>query len=245
MRKHLLMILPAVLAVSGLIACDVPDDGFSELEGTIMIPNSLVPLVVQPSNVGAGSDCDPEADKGWGETTSIGDIVPTLYVGLYKRPIEPLQDNLFVDVDETTWRQGCGEIDDDNDPVTPTVHREGSCPIGGSTATYQQTTTGSNGGAIFTFEALQLPKRTVYLMAWLDNRCAADNEASANLVWDIAGPPGPLDKVGENAVDDGAAFDENDIGIVTPLEVKIGGGSNKLDDVLVLNSALNLSSLGL
>ena len=239
MRKHLQMILPAAIAFTALLACDVPDDGFAELKGEILVPNEFLGLVVQPDDVDGGSDCNPETEKGWGEAVAVGDIVPTVYVGLYPRPIEPLQDNLFSEADETTWRQGCGEIDDDDDPITPTVSRDGSCPIGGTTAVYQQTVAGSSGGAVFTFEALQLPKGTAYLMAWLDNRCAADNAPSANLVWDMAGPPGPLDSTGE------PEEDENDIAIAIPLEVNIGSGGNSLDDVLVLDSALNLNSLGL
>lgn len=236
MRKHLQMILPAAVGAMALIACDVPDDGFAELKGEIQIPGTLLSMVVQPGD--ATSDCDPEVDKGWGDSTPIGDIVPTVYVGLYPRPIEPLQDNIFSEGDESTWRQGCGDIDADDNPVTPPVHAEGACPIGGTTAVYQQTVAGTNGYASFTFEALQLPTGTAYLMAWLDNRCAPDNSTTSNLVWDMSGPPGPVDADGDETLDD-----ENDITIVTPLEVRIGSGSNSLDDPLVLNSALNQSSL--
>lgn len=237
MRMHLQKILP-LFAGLALVACEIPGDGFSELKGTIQIPGTLLPLVVQPADMDPAApdpDCDIEGN-GWGSDPSLGDITPTLYVGLYTRPIKPLDRALYSSADDDNWRQGCGDIDADEDPITPPVHNEASCPIGGTTATYVQTIAGTSGGAVFEFNALQLPTGDAFLIAWLDNKCADNNGPTANLVWDIGGPPGPRDA--EGAKEDG---DDNDITIVEAIPVSIGEGGNRLDDTLVLNSALNLA----
>ena len=57
--------LPGVIAIAALAACDIPDDGYNELKGEILIPTAHLPLVVQPAD--EGSDCNPETEKGWGE----------------------------------------------------------------------------------------------------------------------------------------------------------------------------------
>jgi hypothetical protein len=239
MRMQLQTLLPAVLAAAALVACDIPDDGLSELKGEIQIPGTLLPLVVMPGD--AGADCAGEP-AGWADNPVIGDTTPTLYVGLYNKPIDPLNGD-FNPVDENAWYKGCGMIDEDDDPVTPPVAHDESCPIGGTTATYVQTIAGTNGGAVFEYEALQLPKGTAYLIAWLDNKCAADNEPSANLVWDIGGPPGPLDDKGNEPGDDPEPdADENDLMNYPALEVHIGSGGNSIDPI-VLNSALRASML--
>lgn len=242
MRMRLQILLPATIAAAALAACDIPDDGTAELKGTIQIPGTLLPLVIMPSDVGGGSDCAADAET-WDDDPAIGDVTPTVFVGLYKKPIDPLNGD-FNPVDENAWYKGCGMIDEDDDPVTPAIPHDESCPIGGTTATYVQTIAGTNGGAVFEFEALQLPSGTAYLIAWLDNKCAADNETSANLVWDLGGPPGPLDEKGNEPDDpvDPADPDENDLMNYPPLEVDIGSGSNSVDTI-VLNSALTASQL--
>ena len=233
MRMQLQIILPAIIAATALAACDIPDDGLAELKGTIEIPTAMLSLVVMPGD--AGSDCTGEPET-WGDDPVIGDTTPTLYVGLYKQPVDPLNDN-FNPTDETAWFNGCGDIDEDDNPVTPPIHHDESCPIGGTTATYVQTVAGSNGGAVFEFEALQLRTGTAYLLAWLDNKCADDNAPSANLVWQLGNPPGPLDDEGEET-----DTDENDLANYPALEVNIGSGGNSIDPI-VLNSALRASML--
>lgn len=239
MRMHLHKILSLAAGLT-LVACDIPDDGFAELSGTIQIPGTLLPLVVMPD--GTDSDCDVEAE-GWGDSLDIGDTTPTLYVGLYKNPLDPLSTSVNA-TDGSSWYKGCGEIDEDDNPVTPPISHDEACPIGGTTATYVQTIAGTNGMAVFEFKALQLPTGNAYLIAWLDNKCAPDNEPSANLVWQISGPPGPVDDEGNEPTDDPPADpDENDLMNFTPLAIDIGSGGNSLDAPLVLNSALSASML--
>jgi hypothetical protein len=233
MRMQLQILLPAALAATALVACDIPDDGFAELKGEIHIPAALASLVVMPAD--DDSDCTGEPST-WGENPVIGDTTPTVYVGLYKKPLDPLNDN-FNPTQETAWFNSCGEIDEDDDPVTPPIHHDEACPIGGTTATYVKTISGSNGGPVFEFEALQLETGTAYLIAWLDNKCAEDNDPTTNLVWQIGGAPGPLDSEGEEE-----ATDENDLANYPALEVDIGSGGNSIDPI-VLNSALSASML--
>lgn len=232
MRMHLQKILSFVAGL-GLMACALPDDGFAELSGTITIPGTLMPLVVMPAD--EDSDCDPDAAT-WGDSPAIGDITPTVYVGLFTRPIQPLRRTIYSEENLNAWRQGCGDIDHDDDPVTAPIHNEGSCPIGGTTAEFVQLIAGTNGGATFEFEALQLGKGDAFLIAWLDNKCRDDNGPTTNLVWDIGGPPGPRDSDGDEE-----ASDDNDITITEAIPVSIGSGGNRLDDPLVLNSALTLA----
>lgn len=233
MRMQLQTLLPAVLAVAALAACDIPDDGFAELRGEIHIPAALASLVVKPGD--AGSDCSIE-DPTWGDNPVIGDTTPTVYVGLYPKPLDPLENN-FNPTQETAWFNSCGDIDEDDDPVTPPIPHDEACPIGGTTATYVQTIAGSNGGPVFEFEALQLETGTAYLIAWLDNKCADDNSPTSNLVWQIGGAPGPLDNEAEEE-----DTDENDLANYPALEVDIGSGGNSIDPI-VLNSALRASML--
>ena len=238
MRTVLRQLMILASAIGVLAACEIPDDGYSEVSGTIRIPPENLALVVHPSD--AGSTCDPEAENGWTDNPAIGDKVPAVYIGLYKRPLHPLQDNIG-ETNETTWAQGCGDIDHDDDPVTPTVYSDYSCPVGGTTAEFRQIVTGTDAGvgtdgAFFDFEALQLDKGTVYLWAWLDNSCLSTNKPSNSLVWDISGPPGPLDFEG-NEEDD-----LYDLTIPSVLEVDIGSGGNDIGE-LVLSSALDLASL--
>ena len=244
MRMLLQKIVPAVAAAAALAACAIPDDGFSELKGTVLVPAEHLALVVHPGD--ADSDCPADAE-GWGESPAIGDITPTVYVGIYERPVDPLNRgdvDLPADQTESEWFRGCGEIDADDNPVTPAEHRLMACPVGGATGEYVQTIAGTNGGAVFQFEALQLPKGNFHLFAWLDNRCAPDNVPSSNLVWDIGGPPGPLSGEVEEGADLAAVEeDENDLTLPVAIPVEIGEGGNELDDVLVLSSALTAASL--
>lgn len=243
MRMHLQKFLSLIAGLS-LMACQIPGDGFAELSGTIEIPGTLLPLVVQPADSGDDGDCngpvDPGLDdEGWGTTPSLGDVTPTVYVGLYSRPIRPLTRSLYSPESSNlnAWRQGCGDIDADGDPTTPPVSTDATCPIGGTTATYVQTVAGTSGMAVFEFQALQLPKGDAFLIAWLDNMCAENNGPTGNLVWDIGGPPGPYDFDGEE--EDG---DDNDITMDEAIPVSIGEGGNNLADPLVLNSALTLAA---
>ena len=230
MRMLLQKIFPGAIAVAALGACDIPDDGYNELSGEILVPAEHLPLVVMPDD--EDSACDPETDKGWGEFVAIGDTVPTIYVGLYTRPLDALDAGAGEEGPDN-WRQGCGEIDVDGDPVTPPESRTFSCPVGGTTARYVGP---SDEGARFEFDALQLEKGDFFLFVWLDNRCREDNAPTTSLVWDIGGPPGLYDEEGnvEEDVYDLVLSDE-------AVPVSVGNGGNSLDDVLVLGTALDAS----
>lgn len=228
--RMLQKLLPGVFAIVALAACDIPGDGYSRLSGEILVPAAHLPLVVQPGDDDADLDCNPEIDKGWGEFVAIGDTVPTVYIGLYTRPLNPL-DPADNEAGADNWYQGCGLIDEDDDPTTPPEARSWSCPVGGTTGRYVGT---DEEGAHFEFEALQLEEGDFFLFAWLDNRCRDDNEPSNNLVWGIGGPPGPLDADAQPEVDN---YDLVHDAVATP--VSVGGGENSLDAVLVLGTALD------
>lgn len=229
--RMLQKVLPGVIAIAALGACDIPDDGYAELSGEVIVPTAHLPLVVHPGD--DDSDCNPDVDKGWEEFVAIGDTVPTLYVGIYTRPIDPL-DTGNDEAGPDNWLQGCGEIDVDADPVTPPEERTWSCPIGGTTGRYVGT---GDEGARFEFDALQLEKGDFFLYAWLDNRCREDNAPSASLVWDMGGPPGAFDNEG-NAEED--VYDLVSGSEAQPVE--IGGGGNSLGDPLVLTTALDATT---
>ena len=224
MRKLVFALLSSALAANLLGACAVPDDGKSDLKGTITIPSALADTVVLPGSAEADADC--AGATPWGGSPITGDVTPTIYVGLYTRPIDPTNDD-FDPSDPTAWFNGCGEIDEDENPATPPVSHRESCPEGGTTASYEGTD--GDGQPVFSFDILYVSKGDYFAYAWLDNKCSATNDPTTNLVWDLGGPP-----------------DAGDIVTGTPVAVTVNSNEETLDgdpgasgvQPLVLGSAL-------
>lgn len=231
MRKQLQLILP-VLAGAALVACDIPGDGKADIRGQIIIPGDLVSdFVVQPGSPDADIDC--EAATPWGETPAIGDISPTVYIGLYPSPLDPREGGLANGDDR--WDDGCGEFDHDDDPTTEPITETVSCPVGGTTGLYAGTID-TAGSVVFEYEALYVDRgQDVYLVAWLDNLCRDDNQATSNLVWDMFGPPSPNDEDGEDIATN--QFDiVSSAGAFGPIRVK---GEKIEIDPITLDTALS------
>lgn len=196
MRKLVFALVSSALAANLLGACAIPDDGKNDLKGRITIADSLISTIVMPGTDGADADCD--GATAWGGSPAIGDVTPTVYVGLYTRPVDPTN-NDFDPSDPTAWFKGCGSIDEDDDPVTPPVEHRESCPVGGTTGEYHAPSAAEPWH--FDFNILFVPDGTYFLYAWLDNKCAETNDETANLVWDLGGPPDAGDLVPSAAVE--------------------------------------------
>lgn len=190
---------PLVALPALLVSCAIPDDGKSDVVGRVAIEAGLETSLVPP---GPAADADCTGEVGWGETPAVGDVTPTLYVGLYSTPLDP--------TDDGSWLELCGEFGD------PPVARTESCPIAGTTGVYHAPT--ADEPWVFEFEIPYVDRgQQAYISLWLDDKCAAGNSESAGLVWDLDGPPdggdlviaGPALSIG--TIDD----DVVDVGILT------------------------------